>query len=131
MCRARSLRFFTNQSSRFLNPGSRAMRSVSRTSAAKSGMTPTMERVRSGIPNYPQAPVARIHFELASLYEITGDLQQALRHIRQVPGSRGGTEELKNEAAAVESRIKEKLATQKAQASPQAAMHTAGASTVP
>ena len=90
-----------------------------------------LERVRRGVPNYPQAPLARIHFELANLYEITGNLEQALVHIQQVPGARGGTEELEKEAAAVRSRIEAKLATQKAPAGPQAVLRTAGASAAP
>jgi tetratricopeptide (TPR) repeat protein len=77
-----------------------------------------LERVRSGVPNYSQAPLARIHFELANLYEITENLEPALQHIQQVPGARGGTEELEQEAAAVQSRIEAALATLKAQAGP-------------
>jgi tetratricopeptide (TPR) repeat protein len=74
-----------------------------------------LERVRSGVPNYPQAPLARIHFELANLYELTEDLAQALQHIQQVPGTLGSTEELERGATAVQLRIEEKLAAQKAQ----------------
>ncbi len=90
-----------------------------------------LERVRSGVPNYPEAPLARIHFELANLYEITADLEQALKHIQQVPGARGGTEELEQEAAAVEGRIRETLATRKAQAGSQASRSAAAASAAP
>jgi tetratricopeptide (TPR) repeat protein len=53
-----------------------------------------LERVRAGVPNYPQAPVARIHFELGELYRRTGDTTSARQHLAQVAGTRGSTPEL-------------------------------------
>jgi tetratricopeptide (TPR) repeat protein len=90
-----------------------------------------LERVRNGISNYSQAPLARIHFELAILYEITKDFEQALRHIQQVPGARGGTEELEQEAAAVRVRIEAQLGEEKAGETSQPAPRNAEARAAP
>jgi tetratricopeptide (TPR) repeat protein len=74
-----------------------------------------LERVRSGMPNYPEAPVARIHFELGVLYQMDKNLEAALRHIRQVPGSRGSTPELEAESAKIQQQLEAALQQQSAQ----------------
>jgi tetratricopeptide (TPR) repeat protein len=74
-----------------------------------------LSRVRDGVPNYNEAPVARIHFELGNLYKMSGELDRALEHLRQVPGARGGNAELEQEAAAVRQQIEEELAARRQQ----------------
>ena len=69
------------------------------------GYEQVLERVRAGLPNYPQAPVARIHFELGELYRRTGDLATARQHLDQVAGSRGSTPELERESALLRSQL--------------------------
>ena len=64
-----------------------------------------LDHVRGGVPNYPQAPVARIHFELGELYRRTGDVESARGHLVQVAGSRGSTPDLAKEAALLLSQL--------------------------
>jgi tetratricopeptide (TPR) repeat protein len=59
-----------------------------------------LEQVEAGVPNFDEAPEARIHFELGVLYERMEDVDSARRHFRQVPTSRGTTPELSKESAA-------------------------------
>ena len=64
-----------------------------------------IERIASGMPNYTQAPVARIHFELGELYRRTGDFEAARRNLEQVERSKGTTPELTKESALILSKM--------------------------
>jgi tetratricopeptide (TPR) repeat protein len=64
-----------------------------------------LEQVHTGTPNFPQAPVARIHFELGELYRRAGNLDAARGHLRQVERSKGSTPELDQESAWILSQI--------------------------
>jgi tetratricopeptide (TPR) repeat protein len=75
-----------------------------------------LERVRAGVPNYSEAPAARIHFELGVLYQMDQNLEAALQHIRQVAGSRGSTPDLAAESARIQQQLEAALQQQGAQA---------------
>lgn len=59
-----------------------------------------LDKFHDGIPNFSEAPAARIHFELGVLYRREGDLETARRHFELVDGSPGSTPELNRESAA-------------------------------
>ncbi|MBI3934163.1 MAG: tetratricopeptide repeat protein [Acidobacteria bacterium] len=60
-----------------------------------------LDQVHAGTPNYTEAPVARIYFELGVLYRRTGDMDAARRNLQLVEGSRGSNPELTKESAVI------------------------------
>jgi len=84
-------------------------RAAEETEEAVRAYETVLTRVRQGAPGYPDAPVARIHFELGDLYRKQGDLESARRHLAQVAGSRGSTPDLERESALLQQQIAQSL----------------------
>ncbi len=76
------------------------------------GYTQVLEQVRRERAGYAELPVARIHFELGVLYRNEEDLELALRHLEQVPGSKGSTPEMEKESALLRQQIEATLQQQ-------------------
>lgn len=74
--------------------------------------TRVLEQVRRERAGYTELPVARIHFELGVLHRNEEDLELALRHLEQVPGSKGSTLELEKESALLRQQIEATLQQQ-------------------
>ena len=71
--------------------------------------TQVLEQVRQERAGYAELPVARIHFELGVLHRNEKALELALRHLEQVPGSKGSTLELEKESALLRQQIEATL----------------------
>ena len=67
-----------------------------------------LRNIRDGKPGYAIAPAAKLHFELAQLYEKTGDTESAQAHLKQVPGAVGSTEDLEKQIAEMRLRMENK-----------------------
>lgn len=74
--------------------------------------TRVLEQTLQGRVGYAEVPVARIHFELGVLHRDGEALELALRHLEQVPGSKGGTAEMEKESVLLRQQIEATLQQQ-------------------
>ena len=58
-----------------------------------------LEGALAGQPGYSDAPIARLHYELAEFYSKAGNLGLARQHLEKVPVSPGSTPELAEQSA--------------------------------
>lgn len=65
--------------------------------------------IHDGRAGFAEAPLARIHYELAELYWKAGNLESAKSHIEQVNGARGTNQELETQNGSMRRQVEEAM----------------------